>query len=559
MYKSELIINNKIEFPECIYMEDIPFTTISNLLANKIKILNRIVYYYVRRHDSIMGQSNSRTCIDLYKAVDTTLKMIKKYNLCDYKFIFDYIVLDNHFLYRDRIKEIYERTGIDQYSLTDSEFDYASTVISNLLHQTSIETLSCLSADKRCLYTNLLKNSDSDVWSYYIQIDCDKPLISVIVPFYNVEKYIEQCLESLEKQTLRNIEVIIIDDGSPDNSLAIAEEFVIKNKNFSLYKKENGGLGSARNYGMQYAKGQYILFLDSDDTLPPRACELLYNKAHKTDSDVVFGRTAWKKDGVLRNVEYLEKWYEYDDNKNYRDELYYAIGMPIATAKLIRSEVIKNNNIEFMHIIGEDMPYSLQVFYYSKIISVVKNVVYYRTERADEGNKSITQTFNSNTIRDRVIGMEFIRKFCDDMDLTGIKGQILWQIVNMNNIYISISNKTEKEKAFEYIKKYIRSFQDSYDLSVMSKNLGFNIEDIDSVSYQEYEELAKNAIAEKNQIIKQSQNTNQEFEVLKQELATVQKKLDDIYSMRTWKLITKYRNFMDSSKCGRLMKKIARL
>lgn len=92
-----------------------------------------------------------------------------------------------------------------------------------------------------------------------------KPLVSIIVPIYNSEQYIRRCLDSIVNQTYENIEVLLINDGSKDNSQHICEEYQSKYKNFTLYNKVNGGLGSARNHGLDNCKGDYISFIDSDD------------------------------------------------------------------------------------------------------------------------------------------------------------------------------------------------------------------------------------------------------------------------------------------------------
>ena len=91
------------------------------------------------------------------------------------------------------------------------------------------------------------------------------PKVSVIVPVYNVEKYITRCLTSLINQTLDDLEIILVNDGSTDNSVAIIREYKRQHDNIILVEKENGGLSSARNFGLVYATGEYIAFLDSDD------------------------------------------------------------------------------------------------------------------------------------------------------------------------------------------------------------------------------------------------------------------------------------------------------
>ena len=112
--------------------------------------------------------------------------------------------------------------------------------------------------------------------------------ISVIIPVYNVEKYIVKCLDSLVNQTLENIEIIVVNDGSKDNSQTIIDKYVKKYpKKIKSYIKENGGQGSARNLGLEYAKGEYISFVDSDDWLDLNALEEMYNLAKKDNSDIV--------------------------------------------------------------------------------------------------------------------------------------------------------------------------------------------------------------------------------------------------------------------------------
>lgn len=106
------------------------------------------------------------------------------------------------------------------------------------------------------------------------------PKISVIVPVYNVEDYVERCLTTLKNQTMKDLEFIIVDDGSTDGSAKIIQKFVKEDERFSYHKKKNGGLSDARNYGMKYAKGEYLAFLDSDDYVDLDLYEKMYEKTH---------------------------------------------------------------------------------------------------------------------------------------------------------------------------------------------------------------------------------------------------------------------------------------
>ena len=111
--------------------------------------------------------------------------------------------------------------------------------------------------------------------------------VSVIVPVYNVEDYLEKCLDSLVNQTLKEIEIIVVNDGSPDNSGKIIEKYAKKYKNIKAYTKENGGLSDARNYGIKKASGEYLAFIDSDDYVTTDMYEKMYQKAKSGNFDMV--------------------------------------------------------------------------------------------------------------------------------------------------------------------------------------------------------------------------------------------------------------------------------
>ena len=114
-----------------------------------------------------------------------------------------------------------------------------------------------------------------------------QPKISIIIPMYNVEKYLRRCLDSVKNQTFTEWQAILVDDGSPDKSGAIAEEYAKKDSRFVVVHKENGGLSDARNAGFPKADGEYIMYLDSDDFIHPQTMEIAYKTAIKNKSDIV--------------------------------------------------------------------------------------------------------------------------------------------------------------------------------------------------------------------------------------------------------------------------------
>ena len=114
-----------------------------------------------------------------------------------------------------------------------------------------------------------------------------RPKISVIIPMYNVDKYLRTCLDSVLNQTFTDWQAICVDDGSPDKSGEIAEEYAARDKRFIVVHKKNGGLSDARNFGMRYAKGKYIMYLDSDDFIHPQMMEFAYHFAERDNSGIV--------------------------------------------------------------------------------------------------------------------------------------------------------------------------------------------------------------------------------------------------------------------------------
>lgn len=113
------------------------------------------------------------------------------------------------------------------------------------------------------------------------------PLVSIIVPVYNAEDYLQLCVGSLTNQTLRDIEIILVNDGSRDKSASIIDTFAQKDSRIKAFHKPNGGLADARNYALQHATGNYIYFVDNDDFIEPNALELLYDKAQSTGCEIV--------------------------------------------------------------------------------------------------------------------------------------------------------------------------------------------------------------------------------------------------------------------------------
>lgn len=195
--------------------------------------------------------------------------------------------------------------------------------------------------------------------------------VSVIVPVYNVEKYISKCLESLVEQTLKEIEIIVVNDGSLDNSQKIIDKFVKQYPDkIKSYIKENGGQGSARNLGLKYAKGEYISFVDSDDFIDKDMLEKMYNLAKKDNSDIVIcGNKNITMDNKIKSTENARL---FDDAK-----LNILFGKMAVWNKIYKRELIEKNNLQYRNNVWyEDIDFSIIILLDDVKISFLDEPLY---------------------------------------------------------------------------------------------------------------------------------------------------------------------------------------
>ncbi|MBE5805366.1 MAG: glycosyltransferase [Clostridiales bacterium] len=229
--------------------------------------------------------------------------------------------------------------------------------------------------------------------------------VSVVVPVYNVENYIEKCLNSLVNQTLEEIEIIIVNDGSTDNSENIIKKYSEKYfKKIKYLIKENGGLSDARNYGIKYATGEYIAFLDSDDYVSFDLYEKMYNKAIECNADYVECDFIWKYDDrELNDIGYV-----YKDKKEMM-----IFARVVAWNKLIKRQIVVDNKIEFPKGLRyEDIEFFYKIMPYIKSFSFVKEPLIYYSQRGD----SIINTQNERT-RDIFIVLKNVINYYKEKEL----------------------------------------------------------------------------------------------------------------------------------------------
>lgn len=182
------------------------------------------------------------------------------------------------------------------------------------------------------------------------------PKLSVIVPIYNVEEYLENCIESILNQTFKDFELILVNDGSTDNSLYICYEYMSKDNRIKVIDKDNGGVSSARNRGIKIAKGEYIAFVDPDDDIESNMYEELMNRITKYNVDIVISSFKYV-DLIKNNTIYQKIWSKTEkviDKDEIKNEIFYDLlsfkegyGIYNPVNKIYRKDILLKNNIIF--------------------------------------------------------------------------------------------------------------------------------------------------------------------------------------------------------------------
>ena len=228
--------------------------------------------------------------------------------------------------------------------------------------------------------------------------------ISILIPVYNKENYLNECIKSVISQTYDNFEIIIINDGSNDNSEKIILEWLDRDDRIRYYKHTNAGVSQTRNRGIDLAKGEYIFFLDADDELTPNALQSLVNNAKEYQSDIVMGNYihVYSQDSKKRPQ---PTKYKYSGNDLYstntKIELFITSSrlLSMVTNKLYRLDFIKKHNIRFdTDVLAEDRLFNLKSYVYRPIITAIKDYTYLYNHLEESRSQSLKSTFYEESI-----------------------------------------------------------------------------------------------------------------------------------------------------------------
>lgn len=234
------------------------------------------------------------------------------------------------------------------------------------------------------------------------------PKISVVVPFFNVEEYIRDCLDSLAAQSLRDLEVIMVDDGSTDGSTVIAKEFAEHDARFKLVQQDNQGLGGARNTGARHATGTYLAFVDSDDLVPANAYALLTGSLDRTGSDLAAGKVLRFNDMSQWQSGMYGKVFEKDRERTHITREPELIRDRIVCNKVFRRSFWDAHGLEFPGDLYEDTPVAFPAHVLATAVDVVKEYVYKWRLRPNSitGNR-----FELDNLQARLAMVDFVRTY----------------------------------------------------------------------------------------------------------------------------------------------------
>ncbi len=296
--------------------------------------------------------------------------------------------------------------------------------------------------------------------------------ISVIVPVYNVEKYLRECLDSVLFQSLCNVEIICVEDGSTDQSLTILEAYSRENSTIRIIKHgQNFGLANSRNTGLDAANGEFVFFLDSDDLLYSRdSLETLHSIAVADGSDEVIGGMVTLDESTneigygyhklylkkeLRRVQYSEHLFLFEN--------------VVSCNKLINREFLLQNHIRFNSSLKkyEDNPFSCKVHLLAKSISLITESTYIHRIRKDSNNPSLTQEFND----DHIWHIKAGKKILDFLTTQNISKEVLF--LHQNRMFIWLAMDLRQAQKAKYLVSEEEIFQTYYPVLAPIPNKPF--------------------------------------------------------------------------------------
>ena len=324
------------------------------------------------------------------------------------------------------------------------------------------------------------------------------PKISVILSAYNEEKFIRKAIESLINQTLEDIEIIIINDGSTDDTLNIINSYAKDDSRIVVVDQENIGLGASRNKGMKIATGEYLTFLDGDDWFTEEAFEISYNEAKAKDTDITMYQMINYDDETGRVYE--NDWFNLNNLDESFDNVVFSpektkdflFDLSVSSCqKIYRNTFLKSIDASFPEgIYFEDMPFFFYVYLKAERISIIRKHFYYRRKH----NASITHVVDANYLDTVEAGCELMRRFIANGFYEDYKFDLIAYKINGPRMALMDITEDAKEPMFNLIKEDYEKIKESEYYPDYLDNLGPKKKKffLDVLKYDDYAQFKKN-------------------------------------------------------------------
>lgn len=486
LYRRQFVIDEKLEFQNFPNSNDVYFTLLSLCIAERITYVDEaLVSYRIGMTENIQSKK-AKNPLCFLKAYEALFEELTRRNIFhEVEKSYVDVTLSGCVFNLDTIKNDSARLAIYREINSDS-FQKTNALNHPLDFYESQKNMYCVLGTKNALKWHEKRQSehfDHNVVFVKENTLTEEPTVSVIIPVYNVEKYLKECLDSVINQTLASIEIICVNDGSDDNSLDILKEYGEIDARFTILSQNNSGQSAARNLAIKHAAGEYLYFMDSDDIIELDALEILYNRAKQDEADVVYcdGTSFSDSDECSEQVETYRNYYS-------RTHEYSGV----YTGKLLMKEMLANEEYRvspclqmvrrehFIHndcwfyegIIHEDNYFNFRCMYSADRAAYIGKSLFRRRVRPDS-------TMTSNLSFAHVYGYfccylkmsEYLQNIEHDEDSEAALEISYRALSNARNVF----SKLRADERFSYwgLKLYERTLFRAYvlDIDSVKRNL----------------------------------------------------------------------------------------
>lgn len=466
IFRREFIVNNGIKFQDLKKSNDLYFVYLALVCAERITTVQKCLINYRTCHIGSLQTTYTNIELYFYDALKSLKnELIKRNKYVEVEKSFVNRSLNTCIYHLDKIRDIQLFLQLCQqmkgifYALGvwghTSGYFYSK--------DNFIQALKIMDTDPYILWKSIFENKKPlrstidfcKLQPEYDEIQWGYPKISVIIPVYNVQKYLEEALDSVINQSLKEIEIICVDDGSTDDSFQILEKYANVDDRIKVYQKVNGGLSSARNLGINKATGKYVYFIDSDDILESKALEICFDESEKNDLDMIMfsAEPFYDNRNIISDIKMncYKRYAEYNGIVSGKDFFIKAVSAaelkPSACLYIIRRDMLIKNKLFFYEgIIHEDNLFTIQCLSLANRVKYINCDFYKRRVRENSIMTSSAALYRAYSL---YIVITEINKFLNErclVDNQPFYFAVLKQMVRIRNEASNfLSDMTQEE------------------------------------------------------------------------------------------------------------------